>query len=66
MAKNAYYVDIKSDWHNKWANINGFTDIYEAIDYAVNESKTNKEISKVRVWDRDYDKAILTIDLKTL
>ena len=46
MAKNAYYVDIKSDWHNKWANINGFTDIYEAIDYAVNESKTNKERKK--------------------
>ena len=54
MAKNAYYVDIKSDWHNKWANINGFTDIYEAIDYAVNESKTNKEISKVREIGRAH------------
>ncbi len=59
--KIMYFVDEKKKT-TRWVNLDGFTDIYTAIDYAVAESKKHPSPYKIRVYDFENERNVLYIE----
>lgn len=62
--RNRYLVEFMSKWSNRWATIECFDDVYEAVDNAVKMSKEeSKEPHKVRVYDFAEEKTVLRLEI---
>ena len=60
-----YLVDIKGKFDSKWKQVSEHKDFFEAVDKAIEISKTHKPLwiaFKVRVYDFDDDRVVMTIN----
>ena len=61
--RNRYLVEHMSKWSNRYATLEMYDDMYEAIETAVKISKGETEPHKIRVYDFAEEKTILKLEV---
>ena len=61
--RNRYLVEHMSKWSNRYATIEMYDDVYEAIEAAVTMSKQETEPHKIRVYDFAEEKTVLKLEI---